>query len=201
MAEDISRLGRLYAGLPKNPVKGSDGVSYTHQVPARDEARLLIEVDVFPINGVSIGGQLAKHGKSRLVIYASELPEVEKRVATKAQIADWEDAVRVYEAALESYVDGAIGKRHSPKWLNDPTGYENARKLAVGKYGDTTPSLEFARRHKGGRPPITSLSIIEELPAPTTQDNREAQRFEALISRFVDTLGKAVSQPKAAKAG
>lgn len=202
MAEDNSRLGRLYAGLPKNTVKAKDGKSYDHQVPARDESRVLIEVDVFPTNGMSIGGQHVKQGVHRVVVYESELDELSKRVATKRQVEEWDDAVRTYEAALEAYVAGSIGKRNSPKWANDPSGYENARKLAVGKFGDTTPSLEFARRpgNAGGRPPITRLDVIEELPAPTTQDNREAQRFEGLIARLVDSMAKVAAQPRA-KAG
>lgn len=183
-------LGNLYAPLPKNHVK-HEGAVYEHRVPARDEKRVLVEVEVFPTNGISLGGQHIKHGKSRVVLYQSELDELKSRTATAQQLREWDEAVASYEAQRERWVIGAVGKNDGSEQ------YRIKRERALAQYGDTTPSLEFCRKYPLGRPPVTSWKLVQDsVDAPDTDTNRESKRLELLIGQLVDGLGKAVSQKK-----
>jgi hypothetical protein len=188
-------LGSLYAPLPRNHVR-HDGVVYEHRVPARDEQRVLVEVEVFPTNGISLGGQHVKQGKHRVVLYKSELEDLKARTASPQQIRDWDDAVASYEAQRERWVIGAVGKNDGSEQ------YRIKRERALAQYGETTPSLEFARKHPLGRPPVTAWSVVREtVDAPDTDTNRESKRLEHLISQLVDGLGKAVSQKQTVRNG
>jgi hypothetical protein len=174
-------LGSLYSPIPKNHIK-YEGSVYEHRVRPRDEKRVLVEVDVFPSNGTGIGGQHVKQGKHRVVLYQSDLEDLEAATASPQQIRDWDDAVASYEA--------------------QPEQYRIKRERALAQYGDTTPSLEFCRKHPLGRPPVTSWRVLaENLDAPDTDSNRESKRLEHLIGQLVDGLGKAVSQKQTGRNG
>ncbi len=190
MAETQSRYGSLYGRLPENPATASDGKVYQHRVPTRDERRVLIEVEVTPTNGISIAGQHAKHGVSRLVVYASELPSIEERVASAEHKRAWENAVSTFEAQRERWLTNTIGRREETE------SYRLKRENAMKIYGETSPSIEFCRVYPGGLPPIASLKRIQELSAPETETNRDAKRLEGLITQLVDGLGRAVGTTK-----
>lgn len=193
MTQTQSTLGKLYAPLPDLKVQTSRGV-LSHKVEARDEPRKLIEIDVFPSNGMAIGGQHVHQGVHNVVIYASELEAIQKRVCSAEQVADWKDAERTYASALSRYLENACGKAPSANTDAWPVKYRESRERATQMFGDTTVSLEFSRRHPLGRPPITKLSVIEDLPAPLTSENRERSRFENLIERLVDGVTARASQ-------
>jgi hypothetical protein len=188
-------LGSLYSPIPKNHIK-YEGSVYEHRVRPRDEKRVLVEVDVFPSNGTGIGGQHVKQGKHRVVLYQSDLEDLEAATASPQQIRDWDDAVASYEAQRERWVVGAVGKNDGSEQ------YRIKRERALAQYGDTTPSLEFCRKHPLGRPPVTSWRVLaENLDAPDTDSNRESKRLEHLIGQLVDGLGKAVSQKQTSRNG
>lgn len=194
---DGNRLGRLYAPLPKNAIKASDGKVYEHRVEPREESRVLLEVDVSPSNGVSIAGQFVKQGVHRVVVYESEVGSVESMVATDREKADWAAAESAYQAGVESFVKSTVGAPTDPRNVGRPEEYRRAREVAVTRYGDTNVALEYLRRapdlNKNGRPPLNSCKTVELLSAPETDSNRETRRLEGLIGRLVDQLGKAVA--------
>lgn len=191
MSQTQNALGRLYAHIPDNRVQTSKHGVVSHKAEARDESRKLISVDVFPSNGMSVGGQYAKQGKSVVVIYASELEGLMARVASDEQKSAWRDAERAYQTALSRYLDTSVGKPPSNDRTSWPQEYIVRRERAEKMFGETTVALEYSRRFPGGRPPLTELTVIEDLPAPTTAENRDRTRMESLLTSFVETLGKA----------
>ena len=90
-----------------------------------------------------------------------------------------------------------MGKPPSNDRAHWPQEYIARRERAEKMFGATTPSLEFSRRHPHGRPPLASMEVVEDLPAPVTDTNREATRMENLIARLVDGLGAKVAQQQA----
>lgn len=183
-----SRFGSLYARLPDNPITAKcDGKTYKHPVAARDEKRVLIEVEVTPTNGISIGGQHVRQGTHRLVVYETDLPDIEARVATDEHKAAWSAAVSTYNNALNRYITSTIGKDDKSE------AYRLRKEQATKMFGETSVSLEFSRNHAGGMPPIAKLTKLEELKAPETETNRDATRLEGLVTKLVETLGKAMS--------
>lgn len=185
MAEN--RFGSLYSKLPENPVTGSDGKTYQHRVPARDERRVLIEVEVTPTNGISIAGQHVRQGVSRVVVYESELPDIEARVASDEHKRAWADAVKTYQRQLDRFILNTVGKDDGTE------GWKLRREQAIKTFGETTVSLEYSRNFPGGLPPIARLTKVEQLKAPETETNRDATRLEGLVTKLVETLGKAMS--------
>lgn len=194
---DGNRLGRLYAPLPKNTIKASDGKVYEHRVEPREESRVLIEVDVNPSNGVSIGGQHVRQGVHRVVVYESELGAIESMVASDREKADWAAAESAYQAGIDAYIKTSVGSPTDPRNASRPEEYRRAREIAVTRYGETNVALEYLRRapelNKNGRPPLNYCKTVELLSAPETEANRETRRLEGLIGRLVDQLGKAVA--------
>lgn len=182
-----SNFGSLYTRLPDNHVTAkSDGKTYQHLVPTRDERRALIEVEVIPTNGISLGGQHVRQGTHRVVVYETELPAIEARVASDEHKRAWAEAVKTYNRALERFVVNSVGKDDGSE------AYRLRKEQASKRFGDTTVALEFSRAYPGGMPPIARLSKIEALDAPETETNRDSKRLEGLVTKLVDTLGKAL---------
>lgn len=196
MTTTQNALGRLYAHIPDNKVQTSKHGVHSHKAESRDEPRKLISVDVFPSNGMSVGGQHVHQGKHTVVVYASELEGLQARVASDEHKAAWRDAERTYQSALSRYLDNAVGKPPSNDRTSWPQEYLTRRERAEKMFGETTVSLEFSRRFPGGRPPLSELSVIEDLPPPITAENRDRTRMETLLTQFVETLGKASSVQK-----
>lgn len=183
-----SRFGSLYSRLPDNTITAKcDGKTYKHPVPTRDEKRWLIEVEVTPTNGIAIAGQHVRQGTSRLVVYETDLPDIEARVATDQHKSAWNAAVSTYNTALNRYITSTIGKDDGSE------SYRLRKEQAAKMFGETTPSLEFSRNHAGGMPPIAKLTKLEELKAPETETNRDATRLEQLVTKLAETLGKAMA--------
>lgn len=183
-----NRHGSLYARLPDNPVTAKcDGKTYKHSVPTRDEERWLIEVEVTPTNGIAIAGQHVRHGTSRLVVYATDLPDIEARVATDQHKAAWSAAISTYNTALNRYIVSSIGKDDGSE------SYRLRKEQATKMFGETTVSLEFSRNYPAGMPPIAKLTKLEQLKAPETETNRDATRLEGLVTKLAETLGKAMA--------
>lgn len=183
-----SNFGSLYARLPDNPITAkSDGKTYKHSVPTRDEARVLIEVEVTPTNGIVIGGQHVRQGTHRLVVYETDLPDIEARVATDEHKRAWSEAIKTFNRALDRFVVSSVGKDDGSE------AYRLRKEQAIKMFGDTTVSLEFSRNFPGGMPPIARLTKVEQLKAPETETNRDATRLEGLVTKLAETLGKAMA--------
>lgn len=183
-----SNFGSLYSRLPDNPITAkSDGKTYKHPVPPRDEKRVLIEVEVTPTNGIVIGGQHVRQGTHRLVVFKTDLPDIAARVATDDHKRAWAAAVSTYETALKRYVTTSIGKDDGSE------AYRLRKEQAAKMFGETTISLEFCRNYPEGMPPIARLTEVEQLEAPETETNRDATRLENLVTKLAETLGKAMA--------
>jgi len=190
----MANLGSLYARITDSSVQAKNGRVYSHKVQARDEGRKLIKVEVYSANGVALGGQHVRQGTGEVVVFDSEMPEVLAQVASEEHKRDWKEAERVYMSTLARYLDNAVGKPPSHDRAQWPQDYTAKRERAEKMFGATTPSLEFCRRHPHGRPPLASCEVLEDLPAPITDANRDATRLEGLISRLVEGLGARVAQ-------
>jgi hypothetical protein len=142
--------------------------SVPHNVEPRNESRLLIEVDVHPVSGIAEFGQNIPHGKSQLLIYQSQVKQLEKLTQTAEQKSDWESAKRAFERALKKHVEP----------IKDP----QARRAAEASYGQSPSSFyEDMRPGEGGLPPIVSYRVVtSDIPAPETPANLQANQMQAL---------------------
>lgn len=151
-----------------------------HKVTIRNEPRLMVEVDVEPVDGCVTCEQNLKHGKQVILIYESELPKLESRTQTEQQKADWEAAKRQYESAFAQRVAR----------IKDPAVIELERQ----RFGQS-PSSFFEVTNPGGKPPIRSFKILSrDIPPPETPANLQANQMQYLADAFVRALS-AAQQP------
>lgn len=155
-----------------------------HDVEPRNESRLLIEVDVHPVSGIAEFGQNIPHGKSQLLIYQSQVKQLEKLTQTAEQKSDWESAKRAFERALKKHVDA----------IKDPA----ARRAAEASYGQSPSSFyEDMRPGEGGLPPIVSYRIIaSDIPAPETPANLQANQMQALAEAMRAAFASQMPAPQ-----
>lgn len=183
--------------MPKITAGKYKGVD--HPVEPRNEARILIEVDVEPQNGTVICGQHLKHGKQRAVIYESELDAISARVRRPEHEADLKAAQRSYENALDQHMTRAAGR----DWrtvLADPQHRDHRSvKSMHERYGESSPWSEFARFHKTGMPPLKSLEVIEQVPPPDTAEAR-ADRADDRFAHFAQMVAEAIAGKQSAPA-
>jgi hypothetical protein len=155
-----------------------------HLVPPRNEGRLLLRVDVIPQNGMDVGGQYVPHGTHNVVIYRDQLDEVRALVQT-------EDAKRAFQMASETYA------AQLAELIKDiPLGVEGdrAREFKISRHPESIYSiLAVDPRYKGGLGPLMSLEVIEDVPAPPTIENLQANGNA--------TLAEAITRAVAAGAG
>ena len=151
-----------------------------HKVPARNEARLLVEVEVIPQNGCDIGGQHVKQGTHRVVIYASELPDAKAYVRTEKAKADFARAEQIFANQLANLVKG-LGE----------TSYDKAeRERRVAEYGESPYSIMAQDpAYTGGFGKLMRLEVIEEVPPPPTMETLQANQFDRLSSVLAGALG------------
>lgn len=128
-----------------------------HRVRARNESRLLIRVDVIPMNDVNIGDQPVKHGVHDVIIYASELADVMALVRTEQAKADWARALRAYANHIAELVKGKD---------------EDQRKRLLAEDGESPHAMMAAdTAYKGGFGKLDSCVVLEEVAAPPTLEN------------------------------
>lgn len=181
----------LYTPIKPSPVKTKDGVVVLHKVPARDEPRSLLKVNVMPSNGIVVAGQHVLTGISMLVVYDSELPAVEARVASPAHIAAWKRAEAVYASQLEAHVNQETGTKPGPMLSEQD---RMSRQRSADRYGKSTVSELFAQEYPGGMPPILDLEILESVEPPETEITRERKRnadnAQIMAEAFASAMAK-----------
>jgi hypothetical protein len=169
--------GSLYAPLPKNPFVFG-GVAIEHRVPARDEGRVLLEVDVIPSNGVSVAGQYVAPGTHRVIVYATEVPAVEAMVRTPEEETEWNRSVAKHEAAMErTLVEAKLSIKDVAK---DPD-LASARRKAIASYGATSSEAILAQTFRTGIGVLRSCKVLDaDVPPPETDVVRERKRSEEM---------------------
>jgi hypothetical protein len=148
----------------------------------RNERRVMVEVDVEPAYGQSAFEQHLPAGKSTILIYESELAELDRLTQTEDEKQNWTFAVRQYEAELER----TVGR------ISDPT----ARQHAISIFGKS-PSSFFETVQPGGKRPFKSHRILQrEIDPPETIANVQANQFDKLASVLAALLGNQQTQPQ-----
>lgn len=160
-----------------------DWQSIPHKVPPRNEKRVLVEVDVDPVNGASEFCQIIPQGKHVVLLYESELAQLEKLTQDDEEKRDWATAVKQYESALARHLE--------------PIKDERARKLAEESFG-FSPSYYFSVMRPGGKRPFRSFRVLERnIPAPETPSNLQDTQFERLTEVLAKLVGAAQQPAKA----
>lgn len=151
-----------------------------HLVPARNEGRLLVRVEVIPQNGCDIGSQHVKQGTHDVVIYASELDEVKRLVRTDAAKADFDRALRVFARKLEDLCRG----------LGDSVEHKLERQRRIAEFGESPYSIMAEDpAYRGGFGKLMNLTVIEEVPPPPTVENLQATQFGKLGDVIAAAVG------------
>jgi hypothetical protein len=165
-----------------------DWKSIAHKAPARNERRVMVEVDVEPVNGQHEFCQNINHGKSTILIYESELATLERLTQTEDEQRDWAHAVRLYEAERDR------------RLAKIPAKDEHARQLAIDTMGQS-PSSFFEMQHPGGKRPFKSHRVLaRDIPPPETPANLQANQMGELAKALAQLIGLGQSQPATAKA-
>lgn len=153
-----------------------------HNRTVLNERRVMVEVDVEPAYGQSAFEQHLPAGKSTVLIYESELAELERLTQTEEEKQNWAFAVRQYEAELER----AVGR------ISDPT----ARAHAIGIFGKS-PSSFFETVQPGGKRPFRSHRILQrDIDPPETIANVQANQFDNLAKVLAALIGQSQQQPQ-----
>ena len=135
----------------------------------------MVEIDVEPVFGQSAFCQQLPQGKSTVLIYESEIPELERLTQTEEEKQNWLFATRQFEAALEQKVGN----------IKDA----NARQHAIATFGQS-PSSFFETVQPGGKRPFRSHRVIQrDIDPPETSANLQANQFEKLASVLAALLG------------
>lgn len=119
----------------------------------RNEARVLIKVDVEPQSTLVCGSLLSK-GENFALVYKSDLPKVRERVQTDADRQRLETAKTLYAAALAKY---AADKGVSVTEAEET--FPRSIPEFFGELGGTR-----------GIPPLKSLVVGPEVPPPETPE-------------------------------
>jgi hypothetical protein len=146
-----------------------------HRVPARNESRLLIRVEVIPQNGCDIGGQHVKQGTHDVIIYAGQLAETKALVRTEQAKADWARALRAYANHIAELVKGKDEAQRA--------------RLLAEDWQSPQAMMAVDPAYKGGFGKLESCEVIEEVSAPPTLENLQASGNAVLA----EAITKAVS--------
>lgn len=171
----------LFGKLPDNI---HDGIK--HRVPARDEPRKVIEFTVASSNGVEVGGQHFPAGKHVAMVYETEVPEVERMVASASQLAAWQHAESVYEAEVQRWLVDAGGFTKAD--LADPSRAGDVKK-ARERYGGPSPAAIYSvGPNRLGLPPLRDFKVLRDAPAPDTEITKLRAHGDGLLRELVDLL-------------
>ena len=182
-------LGSLYSKIPDNWVN-VDGAPLKHRVPARDEKRMVVEVDVVPTNGCLVAKQHVKQGTSRVVIYESELTGVENMVLSDEHKRAWERSERTYLSQLEAHIQNTIGKPSDHR----AETYRAERERVIEAYGESTPSKLFEQEYPKLNRPLRSMNVVKlDVAAPETPETRQRNQTEAAMKDLASAILSAVS--------
>lgn len=145
-----------------------DGV--THRGTARNEQRMVVEIETDLVGGFSVAGQYVeapypKQGEPRkphkqaIVIFESEWPQVQKLVRTDEHIKAWDMAC----AMARSKADAAVAKETNAIKREEIRGKELIERME---------RLHEMPAAKGGIPPLLSARIVKRdcAPPPTAQN-------------------------------
>jgi len=164
-----------------------------HKVPARNEARVLVEIDVEPQNGTVVCGQHVKHGKHKIIVYRSQLDELTSRVRTPEHEAALKAAHRAFDTKLDEHLRPSFGRTWRAAQDEDT---KRAIQQAIARFGETSVWAEFSRFYREGMPPLKSAEVLEDVPAPDTAEAR-ADRSESNMERMLAALVEAVAGKQA----
>ena len=164
-----------------------DGVQHVHgRMPARNEKRFMLKVEVIPQNGIQIGYQwVPTGGPHNVIVYRSQLDDVKKYMRTPDEDAAEKASVDLYEEQLADFL-----RKHPP----DPRlTKEEARRLA-----EANPSFEGREgpyamlykhpKYRAGIGTVRVLEVVEELPEPPTEQNIRDNQMDRLANVFVEAL-------------
>lgn len=151
-----------------------------HKVPARNEPRLLVRVNVIPQNGCDIGGQHVKQGEHDVIIYSTDLPEVMALVRTDKAKADFARAKQVFANKIAALVRG----------LGDSVHDNQERERRLAEFGESPYSiLAEDPAYTGGFGKLESCVTLEDVPAPPTLENIQTRQFGDLTEAIREALG------------
>ena len=151
-----------------------------HLVPARNESRLLVRVEVIPSNGCDVGGQHVKRGTHDVIIYTSELAEVQSLVRTEQAKADFDRALKVFARKLEDLCRG----------LGNSTEHQIERQRRIDEFHESPYSIMAEDpAYRGGFGKLLSCTVLEEVPAPPTVENLQATQFGKLGEVLAAAVG------------
>ena len=151
-----------------------------HDVPFAADLRLapraLVAVDVAPINGVSLCGQLVPQGVHAVIVYKDQLPVIQAKVRTPAHLLEYERAREVFELKIAE---------------EEKTTPEARAKTSL------SPEAIFAERYKRGMPPLRGLVVLDEdVPPPDSPASRQVAAessqqalTEQLVNQGLQTSG------------
>jgi hypothetical protein len=157
-----------------------------HRAPARNEARVVLEVDVMPSNGTDVCGQHVKCGVNKVAVYASELPMVRALVQTEADRAAFAAAEQMYENEIASRT----------------RGMDAAQAKVVRERENLSPWQYFAKLKPGGMPPLRSMRVLQEVGAPDLPEVRQEKsdaRLTEAVALLSQILAAQATQPTATK--
>lgn len=176
-----------------------DWKAVEHDVPKRAERRVLARVTVASANGATVGGQRIPRGTSHVLVYASEVPEILKRVATAEQLAMLDVATKSWEHKREKAV-APLRRKGDAKAIAD----------FLARYPESPESEYHTMRGLGDRgvPSIREFTVIDpDVPPPDMPETR-VEAGQAQIASLVqalaslpDAIAKGVAQAAQAQRG
>lgn len=159
-----------------------------HDVPARNEARVLLEVDVIP-NGTTLADQRIGRGVQKMICYASELPAIEARVVKPEALAAIDFARDAYEAELAELLAACT--------TDDQRAH--VRKTHPGSPQAKLEGLN--PKWRGGVGSLRSVKVLEQVPPPATMETLQANQFQNLANTIADAIARAGGMKQQRQAG
>jgi hypothetical protein len=164
-----------------------------HNQPARNEGRYLIEVEHVCEYGMDIGSQYVsgEKGPHKVIVYAGDLPAIEKLVRTEEEKAALAYAWSVYE----NQVAEIRAKYAAP---GEPLDVRAAERfdVEVKNLPDNVYSiLAVNPKFKAGIGPIVSFKVLEEVPPPPTMENIQATSNATLAEAIREAVAGAHGGP------
>lgn len=156
-----------------------------HRAPPRNEARVVLEVDVMPSNGTDVCGQHVKCGVHKVAVYASELPMVRALVQTEADHAALAAAERMYENEIATRARA--------------NGLDEAQTKVLRERENLSPWQYFAKLKPEGMPPLRSMRVLQEVGAPDLPEVRQ-EKSDARLTEAVALLSQILAAQATAAA-
>lgn len=165
----------------------ADWKNIKHDVTIRNEPRAMVEVDVEPVDGQLAFEQHLKRGKQTILVYESQLAELERLTQTERDRVKWAAAVESYEAKLAHRLEGVRDER--------------ARERIREAFGESPASIMRDMDPKWtGMPPFRSSRVLERnVPPPETLANIQANQFGTLADVIAKAIAAASTQPAKAR--